>query len=64
MEIAVLMAGTNREAPEMPPPRYVEPPPIKESPQDSVFLSAMELTMMARPPSAVTQPSVHPILTS
>jgi hypothetical protein len=63
MEIAVMMAN-NPESPQMPPPSYVAPPPLREiQSHDSVYLSAMELTMMARPPSSVTQPSVHPIHT-
>ena len=61
MEIAVLMAS-NPKSPSMPPPQYVEPPPLKDfGPHDSVYFSAMELHNMAKAPSAVTTPSVHPM---
>mmetsp|Transcript_29597 Transcript_29597/g.77642 ORF Transcript_29597/g.77642 Transcript_29597/m.77642 type:complete len:263 (-) Transcript_29597:1092-1880(-) len=63
MEIAVMMAQ-KPESPQMPPPRYVAPPPLKADSaphHGSIFLSAMELAMMANAPSAVTPPSVHPV---
>jgi hypothetical protein len=48
MEIAVLMAGQGA-SPNVPPPSYVSPPPLKNvHGQDSVFLSAMELAMMSQ----------------
>lgn len=60
MEIAVMMAG-QVASPREEPPIYVPPPPLKEMQHpDSVFLSAMELAMMAHPPSAVRRPTVHP----